>query len=103
MQVRTAQMRIATVGTAVAVAGAGLVGYAAVASGVDNDKDGVVPVMEAPSYVGDPWEKRYRDQFWSTQHIHDSWNPCHIGENVPKRLQGSGPDCWSRLPGHTDR
>ena len=57
----------------------------------------------ATEYVGDPWEKRYRNQFWKTQHIHDSWNPCHIGENVPKALQGSGPDCWSRLPGHSGR
>lgn len=57
----------------------------------------------AAEYAGDPWEKRYRAQFWMHQHIHDSWNPCHIGENVPKRLQGSGPDCWSRLPGHTGR
>lgn len=56
-------------------------------------------VRQAQAYVGDPWEKRFRAQFWQTQHIHDSWNPCHIGENVPKRLQGSGPHCWDRLPG----
>lgn len=56
-------------------------------------------VRQARAYAGDPWEQRYRDQFWLSQHIHDSWNPCHIGENVPKRLQGSGPHCWDRLPG----
>ena len=103
MQVRTARSAIASMSTALAVAGAGLVGYATVASGdVDSDRGGVVPAMEAPSYVGDPWEKRFREQFWSAQHIHDSWNKCHIGENVPKRLQ-RGDDCWSRLPGHTGR
>ena len=103
MQVRTARSAIASLGTALAVAGAGFVGYAAAASvDVESDRSGVVPALEAPSYVGDPWEKRFRDQFWSTQHIHDSWNKCHIGENVPERLQ-RGTDCWSRLPGHTDR
>ena len=69
--------------------------------------DGAQPanavLRKAPLYVGDPWEKRFRDQFWADQHIHDSWNPCHIGENVPKRLQGSGPECWSRLPARPAR
>jgi hypothetical protein len=40
--------------------------------------------QQAQQYVGDPWEKRYRAQFWSTQHIHDSWNRCHLGENAPR-------------------
>ena len=43
-------------------------------------------------YAGDPWEARFREQFWSTQHIHDSWNRCHLGENVPSALQ-QGPGC----------
>ena len=47
---------------------------------------------QAKAYGGDPWEKRFREQFWSTQHIHDSWNRCHLGENVPPQLQ-SGPGC----------
>jgi len=46
----------------------------------------------AQGYAGDPWEKRFREQFWSSQHIHDSWNRCHLGENVPPQLQ-SGPGC----------
>ena len=46
----------------------------------------------AQTYAGDPWEKRFREQFWSSQHIHDSWNRCHLGENVPPQLQ-SGPGC----------
>ena len=41
-------------------------------------------VRDAESYVGDPWEKRFRDQFWSSQHLHDSWNRCHLGENAPR-------------------
>jgi hypothetical protein len=47
---------------------------------------------KAQSYAGDPWERRFREQFWSTQHIHDSWNRCHLGENVPRALQ-QGPGC----------
>ena len=47
---------------------------------------------EGALYEGDPWEARFREQFWSTQHIHDSWNRCHVGENVPKALQ-EGPGC----------
>jgi hypothetical protein len=35
-------------------------------------------------YEGDPWEARFREQFWSSQHIHDSWNRCHLGENAPR-------------------
>ena len=44
------------------------------------------------AYEGDPWEARFREQFWSSQHIHDSWNRCHLGENVPSSLQ-QGPGC----------
>ena len=39
---------------------------------------------EARQYAGDPWEKRFRAQFWADQHIHDSWNRCHLGENAPR-------------------
>ena len=41
-------------------------------------------VREAQSYVGDPWEQRFREQFWARQHVHDSWNRCHLGENAPR-------------------
>ena len=40
--------------------------------------------MQAEQYAGDPWETRYRTQFWAGQHIHDSWNRCHLGENAPR-------------------
>jgi hypothetical protein len=49
-------------------------------------------VRKSAVYEGDPWEARFREQFWSTQHIHDSWNRCHLGENVPSYLQ-QGPGC----------
>ena len=48
---------------------------------------------QAPEYAGDPWERRYRDQSLAGQHVHDSWNPCHGGENVPKSMQDQGPHC----------
>jgi hypothetical protein len=51
---------------------------------------------QSRQYVGDPWEKRYRAQFWSTQHIHDSWNRCHLGENAPRPR---GCDGTSLTPG----
>lgn len=103
MQFSTTRSTIVSVSTALAVAGSGLIGYAAVASGdAVTDRGGEVPTMEAPAYTGDPWEKRFREQFWSTQHVHDSWNKCHIGENVPPRLQ-RGTDCWSRLMSQTGR
>ena len=44
-------------------------------------------VERAVAYEGDPWEKRFREQFWKTQHIHDSWNRCHVGENVSNELR----------------
>jgi hypothetical protein len=52
---------------------------------------------QAQEYVADPWERRYRDQFLARQHAHDSWNPCHLGENVPKSMQDQGPHCYDRL------
>jgi hypothetical protein len=104
MRTTSAPHTIATVAAAAAL-GAALVGCAPAASddGGGTGREVTQLQEEAEQYVGDPWEQRYRAQFWKSQHIHDSWNPCHIGENVPKRLQGSGPDCWSRLPGHTVR
>ena len=47
---------------------------------------------QAQPYVGDPWERRYRAQFWADQHVHDSWNRCHRGENVPRSLL-EAPGC----------
>ncbi len=87
------------------IAALGLVFSVSLLSGCGDDARGDAPagpvensvVEQAPQYAGDPWERRYRHQFWADQHIHDSWNKCHIGENVPKRLQ-RGEDCWSRLP-----
>jgi hypothetical protein len=69
----------------------------------DRSHDPASVTERAPAYVGGTWEARFRDQFWQNQHIHDSWNPCHIGENVPKELQGSGPACWARLKSQTGR
>ena len=69
----------------------------------DRSDDPASVTERAPAYVGGTWEARFRDQFWKNQHIHDSWNPCHIGENVPKEVQGSGPACWSRLRSQTGR
>jgi hypothetical protein len=92
------------------IAAIGVVLSVSVLSGCSSDARGDTPaapvensvVERAPAYVGDPWEKRYRGQFWADQHIHDSWNKCHIGENVPPRLQ-QGDDCWSRLRSDTGR
>lgn len=58
---------------------------------------------QAREYLGDPWEHRYRDQLLASQHLHDSWNPCHLGENVPKSMLGHGLHCYSRLVPHTGR
>jgi hypothetical protein len=91
----------------IAICAAVLTGCGASEAGGDpargHEADAVRLADQARAYVGDPWEKRYRDQFWARQHIHDSWNPCHIGENVPKAVQGEGSACWSRLRSHTGR
>jgi hypothetical protein len=58
---------------------------------------------QAQEYVGDPWERRLRDEFLAREHIHDSWNPCHFGENVPASMQDQGPHCYDRLRSHTER
>ena len=44
-------------------------------------------VKQAEEYVGDPWEARFRREFWREQHIHDSWNRCHLGEYVSELLR----------------
>jgi hypothetical protein len=49
------------------------------APGTDGDRLG----RQAQTYA-DPWEKRFRVQFWTGQHVHDSWNPCHLGENAAR-------------------
>ncbi|HEX6148483.1 hypothetical protein [Nocardioides sp.] len=86
---------------AMAVLGAPLVGCGEVPAegATDHVKSQKQLQMEAEvlarkgqAYEGDPWEKRFREQFWATQHIHDSWNRCHLGENVPRALQ-QGPGC----------
>ncbi len=101
MQITSAARSITTI-TASFVLGASLLGCAGAAAeqapserivqrGVDD------PVGDAEMYVGDPWEKRFRDQFWSSQHIHDSWNRCHLGENAPRPR---GCDGTSLTPRH---
>lgn len=56
---------------------------------------------QAQEYVGDPWERRDRDQFLARQNVHDSWNPCHLGERLPTSVQDQGPHCYDRLGSHT--
>jgi hypothetical protein len=76
---------------AAAVLGAALVGCGAPA--VSDGGSGAEPVIQrdveqletrAQQYAGDPWEKRFRAQFWADQHVHDAWNRCHLGENAPR-------------------
>jgi hypothetical protein len=88
MQITKAARSVSTVAASV-VLGAGLVGCTGAAAEqapsertVQQDVDQLV--RDAETYVGDPWEKRFRDQFWNSQHIHDSWNRCHLGENAPR-------------------
>lgn len=75
---------------AVAALGATLVGCAPAASDGGSGAERVIQrgveqlETRAQQFVGDPWEKRFRQQFWSDQHIHDSWNHCHLGENAPR-------------------
>ena len=106
MQNRSATKTLVAVAATAVIAAGGLVGCG------EDTGDRAVPVKSSTTlqkeaeilfrkaqvyantqaYAGDPWEKRFREQFWSTQHIHDSWNGCHLGENVPPQLQ-SGPGC----------
>ncbi len=82
---------------------------ASVLSGCGSDARGEAPpgpatdtvVERAPNYLGDPADQRFRDQFWG-DHVHDSWNKCHIGEGVAHKPQ-PGEDCWSRLKAQTER
>jgi hypothetical protein len=89
MQIRSATHTIISLVPA-AVLGAALVGCAPAASDGGSGAERViqreVEQMEtrAEQYVGDPWERRFRQQFWTDQHIHDSWNRCHLGENAPR-------------------
>lgn len=85
---------IYTLGTSV-VAGLGIAFGATVltSSGASAPRD-IAPVVgnssvveEAEKYVGDPWEQRFREQFWADQHIHDSWNGCHLGEHASDELR----------------
>ena len=78
-----------TITTVTAFAAAVLVGLGAptgVAADASPDREAAADrlVRQAQNYVGDPWEQRFRDQFWARQHIHDSWNRCHLGENAPR-------------------
>ena len=74
--IRTIATGLATGATAVLITGCGpaTTGQApAAVSGND----------QAAPYRGHPLENRLRTAFWSEQHIHDSWNRCHLGENAP--------------------
>ena len=76
----TVAAAVATVSATVIVAGCG-----AAATGrapADAPVPAGVPADTAP-YEGDPWETRVKAAFWTEQHIHDSWNRCHVGENAP--------------------
>jgi len=88
-------MRITSAHTVTTLAAAAALGaaLAAGAPAVSSEPDGAERVVqrqveqleqEARQYAGDPWEKRFRAQFWQQQHIHDSWNRCHLGENAPR-------------------
>jgi len=81
MQFTSASRSIVTIAASV-VLGGSLVGC----TGAAAEKAPSQPTIQqdAETYVGDPWEKRYRNQFWKTQHLHDSWNRCHLGENAPR-------------------
>jgi hypothetical protein len=81
MQFTSASRSIITIAASV-ILGGSLVGCAGAAAEQAPSERSVV--RDAATYVGDPWEKRYRNQFWKSQHIHDSWNRCHLGENAPR-------------------
>ena len=87
MQITSAVRSVSTIATSV-VLGASLVGCAGAAAeqapSERNSQQVDELVRDAETYAGDPWEKRFRDQFWSSQHFHDSWNRCHLGENAPR-------------------
>ena len=90
MKVMSATHTVATLAAAAAL-GTALVGCAPAASHERQvDPERVIQrevaqlEREAQQYAGDPWEKRFREQFWADQHIHDSWNRCHLGENAPR-------------------
>lgn len=95
MQITSATHTITSL-AAVAALGAALVGCAPAASDGGRGAERVIQrevaqlETRAQQYVGDPWEKRFRQQFWSAQHIHDSWNRCHLGENAPPPLGCDG-------------
>lgn len=85
----TAKHTITTLAAAAALGAALAAGAPAVSNGPtveqrDAQRQVEQLVDEARQYAGDPWEKRFRAQFWADQHIHDSWNRCHLGENAPR-------------------
>jgi hypothetical protein len=59
-------------------------------------KEAEVLFQKAEVYAGDPWEARFREQFWSGQHVHDSWNRCHLGENAPRPRRCDGTSLTPR-------
>ncbi len=99
MQITSAARSVVTIAASV-VLGASLVGCSGAAAEQAPPERSIQQVDElvrdAETYVGDPWEKRFRDQFWTSQHIHDSWNRCHLGENAPRPR---GCDGTSLTPG----
>lgn len=99
MQFSSASRSVVTAVTAVVLGGT-LIGCGETAAGdgvatksrQQLQQEAEILVDKAQVYTGDPWETRFREQFWSGQHIHDSWNRCHLGENV-SRTQQRGPGC----------
>ena len=94
MQIASAAHTLTTFAAAAGL-GAALIGCAPAASGEPErviQREVQQLETQAQQYVGDPWEKRFRAQFWSDQHIHDSWNRCHLGENVSRSLRRT-PGC----------
>ncbi len=96
-----------TVSVALALAGTLLAGCGTASDAADDPPPGE-PVgnpitAQAAAYVGDAWEVTWRKLFISRTHVHDSWNPCHLGEDVPKSMKGHGPHCYDRLRSQTAR
>lgn len=71
----TVAIAAATATTAVIITGCA----APATTAVPNDP----PAPAGAPYRGHPLEGGATAAFWTDQHIHDSWNRCHIGENAP--------------------
>jgi hypothetical protein len=84
-----------------AVAGALLVAGAQ-ASAVAGQESATPADSPGATYRGDPWERRAWAAFWASQHVHDSWNRCHLGENAAPVVQDTD-GCFPTLRPDTAR